>query len=215
MIVKTRERSGSMPSLVFGGSVENDVNLTTLEEFGDWNVGEDEDHDAVLPSIHDLHTPHFPVTVRQRTVSRDLILDPSIGPITLIPVTENPGTEGQFLLTVQELSGASGSVVGDEDDEEDEDDEYHEEEQNNQDSQSAHRVLRHNQRSSPQIYLMAMPEGGGWRGKTASGSFLGRGPHAGSTVLHACMAIPSLRAGVVSAFHVACEAFASLVTDTT
>ena len=30
-VAKTRERAGSMPTLVFGGSVENDVNLTTLE----------------------------------------------------------------------------------------------------------------------------------------------------------------------------------------
>ena len=140
-------------------------------------------------------------------MSRDLILDPNIGPITLIPVTEDPGTEGQFLLTVQELSSASGVAgIGSNDDDDDDDDdddeeegeydEYDRERHKNQDDQAALRMSRHGKKSSTQIYLMAMPEGGGWRGKTASGSFLGRGPHAGSTVLHTSMTIPSPRAGI-------------------
>ena len=113
-----------------------------------------------------------------------------MGPITLIPVTENPGTEGQFLLTVQELSGA-GEMFGDcaeHEDEDNKDANHREEERTNHDAQA---ISVQNRTSPTQIYLMAMPEGGGWRGKSALGTFLGKGAHAGSTLLHTSMTIPS------------------------
>ena len=108
--------------------------------------GELHDDEETTAHISQRRHKFFPKAVSRRSVARDLVLNPQMGPITLIPVTETPGAEGEYLLTVQEFSL--------------DDDQQ--------------RAVPHDDRSSRRgrdVLLTALPKGGGWHTIAIAGAF--------------------------------------------